>query len=248
MIEILWALVATGLRQLAHRTNLLHGLCCIRQRLASPFPLPPYCAHLEPVPWIIQGGTHAEGPRHGLVCLYSCARFIRSPFFFQQHSLPPSRGPDGRFRPLQQVLPMDDSSIGGWNVSAPNSPVISSSPPPTPPPKDEGVNSSSSLPPPNVSSHLLQSGYPFVNVHRAVSSPVTVSVGDSRARGPSSSSFNDHQLSRLTAAERSKNLRKRRMNPYLQFMCGPLLRYDTVDEHGVWHGAALIVGELCKIF
>lgn len=31
------------------------------------------------------------------------------------------------------------------------------------------------------------------------------------------------------------------MNPYLQFMCGPLLRYDTVDERGVWHGAALIV-------
>jgi hypothetical protein len=35
----------------------------------------------------------------------------------------------------------------------------------------------------------------------------------------------------------------RKMNPYLQFMCGPLLRYDTVDEQGVWHGAALIVSE-----
>jgi hypothetical protein len=35
------------------------------------------------------------------------------------------------------------------------------------------------------------------------------------------------------------------MQPYLQFMCGPLLRYDTVDEHGVWHGAALIVSECC---
>ncbi|ETW85467.1 hypothetical protein HETIRDRAFT_32709 [Heterobasidion irregulare TC 32-1] len=31
------------------------------------------------------------------------------------------------------------------------------------------------------------------------------------------------------------------MNPHLQFMCGPLLRYDTVDERGVWLGAALIV-------
>jgi hypothetical protein len=35
------------------------------------------------------------------------------------------------------------------------------------------------------------------------------------------------------------------MQPYLQFMCGPLLRYDTVDEHGVWHGAALVVSECC---
>lgn len=33
------------------------------------------------------------------------------------------------------------------------------------------------------------------------------------------------------------------MNPYLQFMCGPLLRYDTMDERAVWHGAALIVSE-----
>lgn len=24
-------------------------------------------------------------------------------------------------------------------------------------------------------------------------------------------------------------------------MVGPLLRYDTVDENGLWHGAALIV-------
>ncbi len=33
------------------------------------------------------------------------------------------------------------------------------------------------------------------------------------------------------------------MNPILQFMAGPLLRYDTVDEDGVWHGAAMIVSE-----
>jgi E3 ubiquitin-protein ligase NEDD4 len=34
---------------------------------------------------------------------------------------------------------------------------------------------------------------------------------------------------------------KRSMHPYLQFMCGPLLRYDSVDSDGVWRGAALIV-------
>lgn len=31
------------------------------------------------------------------------------------------------------------------------------------------------------------------------------------------------------------------MNPHLQLMCGPLLRYDTVDSDGVWHGAAMVV-------
>lgn len=31
------------------------------------------------------------------------------------------------------------------------------------------------------------------------------------------------------------------MNPHLQFMVGPLLRYDTVDVDGIWHGAAMIV-------
>ncbi|KAG8704747.1 hypothetical protein FRC08_002055 [Ceratobasidium sp. 394] len=30
------------------------------------------------------------------------------------------------------------------------------------------------------------------------------------------------------------------MRPHLQFMCGPLLRYDTVEK-GVWYGAAMIV-------
>ena len=32
-----------------------------------------------------------------------------------------------------------------------------------------------------------------------------------------------------------------RTDPYLQFMVGPLLRYDTVDENGLWHGAVMIV-------
>ena len=45
----------------------------------------------------------------------------------------------------------------------------------------------------------------------------------------------------MTAVERSHNLRVARMHPLLQFMAGPLLRYDTVDADGVWHGAALIV-------
>jgi hypothetical protein len=53
------------------------------------------------------------------------------------------------------------------------------------------------------------------------------------------------QLAGMTAVERSKNLRVARMDPILQFMAGPLLRYDTVDMDGVWHGAALIVSTSC---
>ncbi|KJA20267.1 hypothetical protein HYPSUDRAFT_68674 [Hypholoma sublateritium FD-334 SS-4] len=49
------------------------------------------------------------------------------------------------------------------------------------------------------------------------------------------------QLAHMSPVERSQALRVPRMEPHLQFMCGPLLRYDTVDAHGIWHGAALIV-------
>jgi hypothetical protein len=42
--------------------------------------------------------------------------------------------------------------------------------------------------------------------------------------------------------ERSRNLRIAKMKPHLQFMVGPLLRYDTI-ENGIWRGAALIVSE-----
>jgi hypothetical protein len=48
-------------------------------------------------------------------------------------------------------------------------------------------------------------------------------------------------LKHLSPIERSKAFKTTRMQPFLQFMVGPLLRYDTVDEAGVWHGAALIV-------
>ena len=47
----------------------------------------------------------------------------------------------------------------------------------------------------------------------------------------------------MTAVERSKHLRVARMTPFLQFMAGPLLRYDTVDAMGTWRGAAMIVSE-----
>ncbi|KIO06427.1 hypothetical protein M404DRAFT_482250 [Pisolithus tinctorius Marx 270] len=47
-------------------------------------------------------------------------------------------------------------------------------------------------------------------------------------------------LAQLPPAERARAQRIPQMDPVLQFMVGPLLRYDTVDMNGVWHGAALI--------
>ncbi|KAJ7063156.1 hypothetical protein C8F01DRAFT_1131743 [Mycena amicta] len=44
----------------------------------------------------------------------------------------------------------------------------------------------------------------------------------------------------MSAIERSEAQRIPRMDPLLQFMVGPLLRYDTV-EGGVWRGAVMIV-------
>ena len=57
---------------------------------------------------------------------------------------------------------------------------------------------------------------------------------------PSASSI---RLTHRSAVERSHALRIARMEPHLQLMVGPLLRYDTVDEDGVWHGFALVVCE-----
>ncbi|KAJ7940795.1 hypothetical protein B0H13DRAFT_1939963 [Mycena leptocephala] len=54
------------------------------------------------------------------------------------------------------------------------------------------------------------------------------------------SSLTTSSLTTLSAVERSHAQRIPRMEPHLQFMVGPLLRYDTVEE-GVWYGAVMIV-------
>ena len=155
-----------------------------------------------------------------------------SPNLAQEDDYPPFRGPDGRFRPVEQVLPLEEGIIGGWNV-LPTSPSPSHSPPGFD--LDLGGPSMGAPPLPfSPSPHLLQSGYPFLHPSSQFSSPVVPSPHPS---------FDGGQPSHPSAVERSQNFKARKMNPYLQFMCGPLLRYDTMDEHGIWHGAALIVSE-----
>ncbi|KAI6036071.1 hypothetical protein BKA83DRAFT_104189 [Pisolithus microcarpus] len=61
----------------------------------------------------------------------------------------------------------------------------------------------------------------------------------------SSSATHSKRLAEMPPAERAMAQRIPQMSPLLQFMVGPLLRYDTIDMNGVWHGAALILPLYC---
>ncbi|KAI5124487.1 hypothetical protein M0805_003014 [Coniferiporia weirii] len=152
----------------------------------------------------------------------------------------PQRGPDGRYEPVEQVYPVNDSAIGGFNkypsvtpqpyrLQAPELPVPQLPPrpddygPPTPPPK-EGLPYYAS---PN-GSYLPGPDFTGRAFRRASASGSGIHGRPSFPTG-------------MSAVERSQYLRAVRMNPYLQLMVGPLLRYDTVDEEGVWYGACMIV-------
>lgn len=122
---------------------------------------------------------------------------------------------------------MPDGFVGGF---VPPSPSINSSAPgsalPTPPPKDDAYRPTwPTASTPSVGPQWSQATH---------EDPVA----------PEHYAYATQQLAHMTAVERSRNLRVARMDPILQFMAGPLLRYDTVDADGVWHGAALIVSEL----
>ncbi|KAL1947332.1 hypothetical protein VTO73DRAFT_14293 [Trametes versicolor] len=132
----------------------------------------------------------------------------------------PFRGPDGRFQPVEEIGPMAEPFVGGFNVPPP-SPNPSIAPPP-PPPKDPS---------------WLKPGVRIPSGANASWSEI--SRTESTASGAPNSL--NSMFANMSAVERSNNLRVARMNPYLQFMAGPLLRYDTVDERGVWRGAAMIV-------
>ncbi|KZT11642.1 uncharacterized protein LAESUDRAFT_720903 [Laetiporus sulphureus 93-53] len=67
------------------------------------------------------------------------------------------------------------------------------------------------------------------------------SYPDRTSLSRSSSGYSPAYLTKVPAAERTRVLKAGQMEPYLQLMAGPLLRYDTVDTDGVWRGAALIV-------
>ncbi|KAG6831194.1 hypothetical protein H0H92_012334 [Tricholoma furcatifolium] len=162
------------------------------------------------------------------------------------------RRPDGRHSVAEDISPLHEQFIGGFQVPRPHPPAGPSqlqfnqpsyphaAQPPSPqppalPPKDQLYTQPSFQPglpiqtqppsqmpqPSQFSGYQYQPGYHY--------QPAT------------QSSITTAELTRLSAVERSETLRVARMTPHLQFMVGPLLRYDTVDEYGVWHGAAMIV-------
>ncbi|KAH6919031.1 plasma membrane protein [Coprinopsis sp. MPI-PUGE-AT-0042] len=90
---------------------------------------------------------------------------------------------------------------------------------------------------------------PHAEQHGGIPAPLPKEPTDDSEAGTSSTMYNPtdslilsaKQLVKMSAVERSRLLRVARMEPHLQFMCGPLLKFDTIDENGVWHGAALVV-------
>ncbi|KAG2158423.1 uncharacterized protein EDB93DRAFT_1077236 [Suillus bovinus] len=125
------------------------------------------------------------------------------------------RGPGGRYPPVEEIDPLPDgvgrTQAGGFGI-----PRLSSLTPGTPPP---------AVPPKYFTDNPAQ------NVYASASLPI-----ERLASGSSGVSF-----VHMPAVERSRAQRLPKMEPHLQFMVGPLLRYDTVDENGLWRGAALIV-------
>lgn len=127
------------------------------------------------------------------------------------------RGPDGgRYLPVEEVQPLPDGS-GRAQADSFGAPRLSLPSPGT----------LSPVPPKYFADNAAQNIY---------ASSTSLSIERSVASGSSGIS-----LAQMPPVERSRAQRLARMEPYLQFMAGPLLRYDTVDENDLWRGAALIV-------
>jgi hypothetical protein len=94
-------------------------------------------------------------------------------------------------------------------------------PPPTPPPKEYVQQ--------YIQSHHNEQPRQASQVSAVPLSP-NVSTSSSR-------------VTDMSPVERSQLFRVARMEPHLQVMVGPLLRYDTIDERGVWNGFALVVSK-----
>lgn len=130
---------------------------------------------------------------------------VQDEFYYRMQGQ--TRGPDGRFIPVEEVGPLPDGSLSGGPPSS-----MAGIPPPLPP---------------------RRSQRPSIDSKTTLGSPSETSVLEAR--------IDSAYLAQLPPAERARIQRVPRMDPHLQLMVGPLLRYDTVDENGLWHGAALIV-------
>ncbi|KAJ8597901.1 hypothetical protein M405DRAFT_1808 [Rhizopogon salebrosus TDB-379] len=128
------------------------------------------------------------------------------------------KGPNGRYLPVEEIDPLPEGSTLASGFHVPPPPLTPGSPPPVPP------KANAELP-----AYFSQSN---ANI---------TSTPASHSMKPSVSGRSSVSLAQMTAVDRSRAQRLAKMEPHLQFMVGPLLRYDTVDENGLWRGAALIV-------
>ena len=171
---------------------------------------------------------------------------------FSQQDLNHFRGPDGTIRPYQPIVggmnvhPAHPPGgfVGGFtpNYSPPSSsfqptfPSPQFSPPSIhydgmpPPPMDDPQ-------PPLIRPTSISPSFPQLPNH-----PPPNNADPLDNMSPRTSISNSNSIPSMTAVERSRHLRIAKTTPHLQFMVGPLLRYDTI-EGDLWKGAALIVSE-----
>ncbi|KAG9057330.1 hypothetical protein FS842_007469 [Serendipita sp. 407] len=122
--------------------------------------------------------------------------------------------PDGSYRPRITVNPINEPYTGSYHQASTSSSSGTWAPPSGPPP-------GSSANPPGYYAHANHPPSWMPNEEKMA--------------------FEGKERPTLSAIERSNSYgRLDRMEPHLQFLCGPLLRYDTVYA-GKWHGAILIV-------
>ncbi|KAF6764847.1 hypothetical protein DFP72DRAFT_985955 [Ephemerocybe angulata] len=142
------------------------------------------------------------------------------------------RLPGGQYAPVDTIGPMAEPFIGGFQPYGPSTPPL--------PHKHDHGHGHHGLPPPlppkDGLPHLGSPTSASSQYQHHTSPPASAGALNNRIHGKEGTT-----LTKMSAVERSRLLRVARMEPHLQFMCGPLLRFDTIDEHGIWHGAAMIV-------
>ncbi|OAX39189.1 hypothetical protein K503DRAFT_799850 [Rhizopogon vinicolor AM-OR11-026] len=128
------------------------------------------------------------------------------------------RGPNASHLPVEEIDPLpEDSRIASGYRVLPLPPTPGT--PPSVPPK------------PDTDLPAYFSENDAYNAYASASHPME----------PSVSSKPSVHLAQMPAVDRSRAQKLARMEPHLQFMVGPLLRYDTVDQNELWRGAALVV-------
>ncbi|KAG8733397.1 hypothetical protein FRC11_006588 [Ceratobasidium sp. 423] len=148
-------------------------------------------------------------------------RAAKQDAYYQQH---PQVGSDGRYLGVETVSPLNEPWVGGFQAQG----------------RMPHAQTQESIP---VPPYIPQTGYPpEPGYHPPTWIPEIKIPGATYTDHSPYPGASPHPSLPMSAVERADALGgPPRMDPHLQMMCGPLLRYDTVDDHGIWHGAAMVV-------